>query len=212
VWPSMEQAARLYDLANWGLIVGLVIGVISTVLLVWMGSVKEADAKAAQQRFEMELEKQRERAANAERQLLQGQLPRQVDFQKLTAALKGKPPSAMEIWFQPYDPEAYHFALQLYGALSSDGWHGPTPKPLPITDAKAIERFSPLVEKDVGLVGTGILQKGLLPLQKRGGTPVGNLVEALSHMGLAPYSTIRITVPDAPLPEGLVVILVGQKE
>jgi hypothetical protein len=41
MWPSEETASRLYDLANWGLIAGLVLGVISTGLLVWMGSAKE---------------------------------------------------------------------------------------------------------------------------------------------------------------------------
>jgi len=41
MWPSEELAARLYDLANWGLVVGLVVGVVSTVLIVWMGNVKE---------------------------------------------------------------------------------------------------------------------------------------------------------------------------
>ena len=42
MWPSEEWASRVYDWANLGLIVGLVIGVISTVLVVWMGNVKEA--------------------------------------------------------------------------------------------------------------------------------------------------------------------------
>jgi hypothetical protein len=41
MWPSDETASRLYDLANGGLIVGLVLGVISTGLVVWMGNVKE---------------------------------------------------------------------------------------------------------------------------------------------------------------------------
>jgi hypothetical protein len=42
MWPSEELASRLYNLANVGLIVGLVLGVASTVLLVWMGNVKES--------------------------------------------------------------------------------------------------------------------------------------------------------------------------
>ena len=41
MWPSETWAGRLFDIANWGLIVGLVVGVISTVFLVWMGNVKE---------------------------------------------------------------------------------------------------------------------------------------------------------------------------
>ncbi len=42
MWPSEESASRIYDLANSGLIIGLVIGVISTALIIWMGKVKEA--------------------------------------------------------------------------------------------------------------------------------------------------------------------------
>ena len=41
MWPSRETAAFVYDIANWGLIAGLVVGAISTVLIVWMGNVKE---------------------------------------------------------------------------------------------------------------------------------------------------------------------------
>ena len=42
MWPSAETAAWLYNLANIGLILGLVVGVVSTILVVWMGNVKEA--------------------------------------------------------------------------------------------------------------------------------------------------------------------------
>lgn len=41
MWPSFETAVRLYDAANIFLIGALAIGVISTVLVVWMGNVKE---------------------------------------------------------------------------------------------------------------------------------------------------------------------------
>jgi hypothetical protein len=113
MWPPEDWASRLYNWANLGLIVSLIAGVISTVLLVWMGNVKEtylkiqlattgeraahaetgniqlrkdletetgkvatlqknaSDAKASQQRVEIELSKQQERAANAEKELLE---------------------------------------------------------------------------------------------------------------------------------------------
>lgn len=41
VWPSFEIAARLQDIANFFLIGTLVVGVIATALVVWMGNVKE---------------------------------------------------------------------------------------------------------------------------------------------------------------------------
>jgi hypothetical protein len=45
MWPSEDLASRLYDIANVGLIVGLIIGAVSTVMLVWMGNVKETYLK-----------------------------------------------------------------------------------------------------------------------------------------------------------------------
>src|SRR5437867_2851350 len=39
--PSFETAVWLYDIANSLLIVALVVGVFSTVLVVWMGKIKE---------------------------------------------------------------------------------------------------------------------------------------------------------------------------
>jgi hypothetical protein len=61
MWPSAETASSLYDLANIGLIIGLVVGVVSTVLLVWMGNVKEGYLNRA-------LADSRERTASLEKQ------------------------------------------------------------------------------------------------------------------------------------------------
>lgn len=41
MWPSLATASWLYDLANAALIGALIIGAASTVLIVWMGNVKE---------------------------------------------------------------------------------------------------------------------------------------------------------------------------
>jgi hypothetical protein len=41
LWPSLEAASRIFDLSSFALIGGLVVGAIATVLIVWMGIVKE---------------------------------------------------------------------------------------------------------------------------------------------------------------------------
>jgi hypothetical protein len=41
MWPSEYWASRLYDLANLFLIAALIVGVVSTGLVVWMGNIKE---------------------------------------------------------------------------------------------------------------------------------------------------------------------------
>lgn len=61
MWPSVEAASWLYNLANIGLIIGLVLGVVSTILLVWMGNVKEGYLHRA-------LADSRERTATLEKQ------------------------------------------------------------------------------------------------------------------------------------------------
>jgi hypothetical protein len=61
MWPSAEIAAWLYNLANIGLILGLVVGVVSTILVVWMGNVKEAYLNRL-------LAESRERTASLEKQ------------------------------------------------------------------------------------------------------------------------------------------------
>lgn len=42
MWPSEDAASRIYSWANIGLIFSLTLGVISTVLVVWLGNVKES--------------------------------------------------------------------------------------------------------------------------------------------------------------------------
>ena len=61
MWPSPKVAAWLYDWSNIGLIIGLVLGVVSTVLLVWMGNIKE-------EYLNLELARSRERTASLEKQ------------------------------------------------------------------------------------------------------------------------------------------------
>jgi hypothetical protein len=61
MWPSEEWASRIANWANLFLIASLAVGVISTGLVFWMGSVKEAYLKQS-------LAQSRERAAHLEKQ------------------------------------------------------------------------------------------------------------------------------------------------
>jgi hypothetical protein len=56
-------ASRIYDAANIALLIGLVVGLVATFLIVWMGNVKD-------EYLRKELSDQRERTANAELELL----------------------------------------------------------------------------------------------------------------------------------------------
>lgn len=61
MWPSAETASWLYNIANIGLIIGLVVGAVSTILIAWMGNVKEGYLNRA-------LADSRERTATLEKQ------------------------------------------------------------------------------------------------------------------------------------------------
>jgi len=42
MWPSLPVANHIADIANWFFIGSLVVGVVSTILIVWMAGVKES--------------------------------------------------------------------------------------------------------------------------------------------------------------------------
>jgi hypothetical protein len=93
-----------------------------------------SDAQAAQQRVELDLEKQRERTAKAETSLLEvskRQTARHIENHSVSEALKGKPTGSVIIWYQSNDPEAYWFAFQIMGELNRAGWKVPMPMPIP---------------------------------------------------------------------------------
>jgi hypothetical protein len=120
MWPSEHWASSLYDLANWGLVIGLVIGVISTVLVVWMGNVKE-------EYLRRDLASTNERAAKAERDT--AQLEATVAGRRLTLpqiesiAASLKPFAKREVFISSYsgDAEAARLGLQIKGALERAG-------------------------------------------------------------------------------------------
>ena len=66
MWPSRETASLVYDIANWGLILGLIIGVVATVFIVWMGNVKEGYLRRDLASAGTESANAHERAAKAE--------------------------------------------------------------------------------------------------------------------------------------------------
>jgi hypothetical protein len=80
MWPSEATATWLFDFANFGLIGGLVIGAISTVLVVWMGNVKEAYLKKDMAETIERAAKANESAATANRRA--AELNSQVEVEK----------------------------------------------------------------------------------------------------------------------------------
>ena len=91
MWPPEETAARLYNLANFGLIGSLIVGAASTVLVVWMGNVKEGYLTDRLGKAVIEAGSANERAAKAQTDLAklqQATLPRNFDPKKIAAKLR----------------------------------------------------------------------------------------------------------------------------
>ena len=131
---------------------------------------KEAsDARAAQQQVGIELEKQRQRTAEAEKTLLaltKRQGNRHISEHSVRVSLQGKPAGRVIIWYQPNDPEAYWFSFQIMGELMSAGWIASQPVPVPDnisvveflgpeyqTDRDKIDRFMRSVPPAVRIAG-----------------------------------------------------------
>lgn len=141
MWPSFETAVRLYDYANILLILALVVGVVSTGLVVWMGKLKEgylrhelaatnaraeeakaassaADAKAAELEKDaalarLETEKIKEAVA--------WRVINPVSASKLERVLSANPGS-VNLRYMDGDPEALFLAIQVSKILSKSHW------------------------------------------------------------------------------------------
>ena len=131
MWPSEETASRLYSLANGGLIVGLVIGLISTVLIAWMGNIKEdylkralADSKEHTAEANGAAQAQ-QRAAEAQLALEKFKAPRVLDSREQQLVISRlRKFVGQEYWIQTLwaADEPQYFANQLKRTLEAAGW------------------------------------------------------------------------------------------
>jgi len=138
---SEGLAIRLNDLSNLFLIIGLVIGVVSTVLLVWTGGVKEEYLKR-----ELSLTKERTANANAlaarlENDAAQARLeleklkekigPRKLDRRAFHQALDGQLKVPVEILYMKDDPDSLEFAQEIENDLKDASWTVLSREPIP---------------------------------------------------------------------------------
>jgi hypothetical protein len=164
MWPSEQTASRLYDLANWGLIAGLVLGVISTGIVVWMGNVKEDYLKrelaATNERAAHADERARvaEQKAESER-LARVELEESIAWRRLTAESSTTLSSHLtrfsgqHVWliYNLNDVEAFGFATDLAKALPSAKWVATEPEPI-----------MKMAEGPIPLGANPVLERGVL--------------------------------------------------
>lgn len=141
MWPSFETAVRLYDAANIFLICALAIGVIATVLVVWMGNVKEeylrrdlADTNARAEEAKAASSGANARAAELEKEAANARLETErikeavawrvmppESASELGKVLAAKPGS-VNLRYMDGDPEALFLAIQISQILSKAHW------------------------------------------------------------------------------------------
>ena len=134
MWPSETTAIRIYNIANFVFIASLGVGLISTVLVIWMGNVKETYLKK-------DLALTNERAATLENSAAQAKLelehikkkvgPRQLNREAFLKALENQPKLPIQILYLRDDPDSFEFAQQIEGVLKEAKWEVQSRNPIP---------------------------------------------------------------------------------
>ena len=139
MWPSFETASRVYDLANLAFVASLIVGVIATVLLVWMGNTKEGylrrDVASAGERAASaneraaKLELEAEALRNDNLRIQRENAGRHLTDEQSAAisdTLRGKVSEVTLLWAN--NPEASSFAMNISFALGRAGVIVKTPQ------------------------------------------------------------------------------------
>ncbi len=209
MWPSEEWASRLYDLANWFLIVALIVGAASTGLLVWMGNVKEEYLKRDLAATNERAAHAEERAAEANLELAKLKTPRTLNpgQQKLISeALKGFAGTQFDMAIN-HDVEAIGLLPSLENALKSAGWIEIDWKSgAPIAEINFTRKDLPAV----GLVSISGLVIQMHPEQVPTlGTAAQALASALDGQGIAAKAEPGIGFPN--INTKAIHIVIGEK-
>ena len=135
MWPSVETACFLYNWANFALIVALVLGAISTVVVVWMGNVKEEYSNLVIEQTREQVAKAEQSAAEANKVAEQERLARikieqqlaprslsQAQIEGISAAISTFGPIPIDVFVVDSSPEAADLSNKIDVGLLSAGW------------------------------------------------------------------------------------------
>jgi len=138
MWPSLPVANHIADIANWYFIASLVVGVVSTILIVWMAGVKEGywerDRTESAERVAslvVQGDRLRKDTAEANARAMEAQLalekfkaPRSLSAeQQDRIATKVRPFGSIPFDFAVQtDPESINLMEQISASLESAGW------------------------------------------------------------------------------------------
>jgi hypothetical protein len=135
MWPPLPVANHIADIANFFFIGSLVIGVVSTVTIVWMTGVKEAYWENLRRQSDEAISQANARAAEAIQKAEEERLARikiearlaprnipQDQQDELASKLIGFKPQRVTLYASPSLPESEWFVRQLGAMLKQAGW------------------------------------------------------------------------------------------
>lgn len=186
-WPSLQTASWLFDKASWVLAASLLIGAICTVLIVWMGTVKEHHWDLAREIAGNKIGNLEVRAAELNRQAEADRLARmQIEerikprvlseaqqsliSQRMTewALLPSGSKQSVAVFAYPMNLDNGRLADQIASALAKAGWN--------------INRYPVTMGFDISAVaGVGLLTTTTARSEKIG----DELVSSLRECGIA---------------------------
>jgi len=184
--PTLQM---LVDWANIGIVISLALSFVFGAASIWLGGklgrLKDAQSEEAQRNFELSLALQQERAASAEKALLElqeRQRPRLIDPTAVLAALKGKPAGTVIILCDPTVNDSYDpLGMQLETALGMAGWK--------VSMRRSVASLTP--EPDEGLTmpiptlyREGVTIEGILEDCEEKNTPYCSLYDAFKAGGV----------------------------
>ena len=221
MWPSLPVANHIADMANVFFIGSLVVGVVSTILIVWMSGVKETywekdRTESAERVAGLMLQGDQLRkdtaeankvAAQARLELQKLQAWRMVDSAKFNAKLVGvETPTNVEILYVPECSDCFMVAGMVAALLKDKNW------PYSLSELKKLQSppdwmsgFPATMQHRANPTGVSVLSKTSGNLQEM--SPARALMIAIGYS----LDTGGFIAADETMPEGVVRIVIAPK-
>jgi hypothetical protein len=127
--PSPALASKVFGWANLGLLASLVVGAVSTGLIVWMGGIKEDALRADIANADLKTEQLRKENLQLETKLLElkkdvhGRTITDAQHDQIIAAVKGRKVPEL-VTYMARDPEARFFGFSIVSLFQKLGMKG----------------------------------------------------------------------------------------
>lgn len=218
------------------LIASLAVGLIATVLVVWMGIVKEhhwdmlrEEARTKIAQVESETAKVLERAAGLEKDAAEARAqankaalelellrissaPRQLRSD-LKRELEGKPKAPVQIWYLPDVSDGWSFAFELRVSLSDAGWEVTETIPIPEPDrSNSLVRDLPRAAVAGGQPSGITVVGNPTSAADSEGTPYEALLRAIARSTGLPTNGAFGSPMFMPVPPGMLRVVIADKQ